>query len=147
VKQADVVALIGLLPEEFPPGMTEVNFRHYEPLCAHGSSLSAGMHALVAARAGRCRDGAANLKQIAALSHDPGADAAGGVRIAWLGGLWQAVMHGFIGLDLRGDSLGIDPKLPAHWRAVSFRVCWRGRSVRFLIANGSVRAELLKASH
>ena len=52
VKQADVVALIALLPEEFPGVMAETNFRHYEPRCAHGSSLSAGMHARVAARLG-----------------------------------------------------------------------------------------------
>jgi trehalose/maltose hydrolase-like predicted phosphorylase len=40
VKQADVVALIALLPEEFPGATAEKNFRHYEPCCAHGSSLS-----------------------------------------------------------------------------------------------------------
>ena len=37
VKQADVVALIALLPEEFPGAMAEANFRYYEPRCAHGS--------------------------------------------------------------------------------------------------------------
>ena len=45
VKQADVVALLALLPDEFPGAMAEANFRHYEPRCAHGSSLSAGIHA------------------------------------------------------------------------------------------------------
>ena len=59
VKQADVVALMALLPEEFPGATAERNFHHYEPRCAHGSSLSAGMHAVVAARSGRCGDGAA----------------------------------------------------------------------------------------
>src|SRR5437763_5485779 len=29
VKQADIVALIALLPEEFPGTMAETNFRHY----------------------------------------------------------------------------------------------------------------------
>jgi trehalose/maltose hydrolase-like predicted phosphorylase len=42
VKQADVVALIALLPEEFPGAMAETNFRYYEPRCAHGSSLRHG---------------------------------------------------------------------------------------------------------
>ena len=59
VKQADVVALIALLPEEFPGAMAETNFRHYEPRCAHGSSLSAGMHAAGRRAPGRCGDGAA----------------------------------------------------------------------------------------
>jgi trehalose/maltose hydrolase-like predicted phosphorylase len=52
VKQADVVALMALLPDEFPGAAAKANFRHYEPRCAHGSSLSAGIHALVAARLG-----------------------------------------------------------------------------------------------
>src|SRR5208337_114782 len=36
VKQADVVALIALLPDEFPGGLAEANFRYYEPKCSHG---------------------------------------------------------------------------------------------------------------
>src|SRR5262249_5445633 len=52
VKQSDVVALIALLPKEFRGAMAEKNFRYYEPRCAHGSSLSSGFHALVAARLG-----------------------------------------------------------------------------------------------
>jgi trehalose/maltose hydrolase-like predicted phosphorylase len=52
IKQADVVALIGLLPEEFPGESAAANFRYYEPRCGHGSSLSGAMHGLVAARLG-----------------------------------------------------------------------------------------------
>jgi trehalose/maltose hydrolase-like predicted phosphorylase len=52
IKQADVVALLGLLPEEFPGDSGRANFRYYEPRCGHGSSLSGAMHALVAARLG-----------------------------------------------------------------------------------------------
>ena len=52
IKQADVVALLGLLPEEFPGDSGRANFRYYEPRCGHGSSLSGAMHGLVAARLG-----------------------------------------------------------------------------------------------
>ena len=52
IKQADVVALLGLLPEEFVGETGATNFRYYEPRCGHGSSLSRAMHALVAARLG-----------------------------------------------------------------------------------------------
>ena len=40
VKQADVVALLGLLPEEFRGETGTKNFQYYEPRCSHGSSLS-----------------------------------------------------------------------------------------------------------
>jgi trehalose/maltose hydrolase-like predicted phosphorylase len=143
VKQADVVALIALLPEEFPAATAETNFRHYEPRCAHGSSLSAGMHALVAARLGDADMALRYLREAADTDLDLDPNSAGGVRIAALGALWQAVMFGFVGLDLRGDTLGIDPMLPPQWRSLSFRVCWRGRSVAIRIADRTVEATLV----
>ena len=87
VKQADVVALIALLPEEFPGAMAEKNFRHYEPRCAHGSSLSTGMHAVVAARLGDAEMALRYLRETAALDLDLDPNSAGGVRIAGLGAL------------------------------------------------------------
>jgi trehalose/maltose hydrolase-like predicted phosphorylase len=144
VKQADVVTLIALLPEEFPGAMAETNFRHYEPRCAHGSSLSAGMHALVAARLGDAAMALRYLQETAATNLDLDPNSAGGVRIAGLGALWQAVILGFAGLDLRADTLGIDPKLPPQWRSLSFRVRWKGRSVAIRIAGRSVQATLVE---
>lgn len=144
VKQADVVALIALLPLQFPGATADQNFRHYEPRCAHGSSLSAGMHALVAARLGDAEMALRYLRETAATDLDLDPNSAGGVRIAGLGALWQAVILGFAGLDLRGDMLGIDPRLPPQWRNVTFRVCWRGRSVGIRIAGKTVEATLVK---
>jgi len=143
VKQADVVALIALLPEEFPGGTAEKNFRHYEARCAHGSSLSVGMHARVAARLGHA-EMALRFRQTPATDLDLDPSSAGGVRIAGLGSLWQAVMLGFVGLDLMGDTLRIDPRLPRQWRSLSFRVCWRGRSVAVRIAGATVEATLVE---
>ena len=54
----------------------------------------------------------------------------------------RPVILGFAGLDLRGDTLGIDPRLPPQWRSLSFRVCWRGRSVAIRIVGGTVQATL-----
>ena len=143
VKQADVVALIALLPDEFPGAAAKANFRYYEPRCAHGSSLSAGIHALVAARLGKTETALRFLRQaaIADLELDP--NSAGGIRIAGLGGLWQAIILGFAGLDLGSDMLGIDPRLPPHWRSLSFRVGWRGRSVAIRIAGKTAQATLV----
>ena len=144
VKQADVVALLALLPEEFPGAMAETNFRYYEPKCAHGSSLSTAMHALVAARLGDAEKALAYLRKTAALDLDPDPNSAGGIRMAGLGGLWQIVVLGFAGLDLMGDTLGISPKLPPQWRSLSFRVCWKGRVVAFRIAGSTVQASLIE---
>jgi trehalose/maltose hydrolase-like predicted phosphorylase len=109
--------LIALLPEEFSGAMAEKNFRYYEPRCAHGSSLGTGMHALVAARLGDAAMALHYLRATAASDLDFDPNSAGGVRVAGLGALWQAVILGFAGLDLKGDMLGVDPRLPPQWRS------------------------------
>jgi HAD superfamily hydrolase (TIGR01509 family) len=142
VKQADVVALIALLPGEFPDAMAETNFRHYEPRCGHGSSLSPAMHALVAARLGDSDMALRYLHDIAEFDADP--TSAGGVRIAGLGGIWQAVTLGFAGLDLMGETLAINPHLPAQWSSLAFRVHWRGRTIAVRIGHERVETTLVE---
>jgi trehalose/maltose hydrolase-like predicted phosphorylase len=144
VKQADVVALIALLPDEFPHAAARANFRYYEPRCAHGSSLSAGIHALVAARLGETETALRYLRQAAVEDLELDPNSAGGIRIAGLGGVWQAIVLGFAGLDLKGDTPGIDPRLPPQWPSMSFRVCWRGRSIAIRIAGGTVQVTLVE---
>ena len=142
VKQADVVALLALLPDAFPGATGEVNFRYYEPRCAHGSSLSAGIHAMVAARLGDAPLALRHLHHAAMADLELDPNSAGGVRIAGLGGVWQTAVLGFAGLDLSGDALSIAPRLPPTWGSLSFGVRWRGRRVQIRIAGASVRVTL-----
>jgi trehalose/maltose hydrolase-like predicted phosphorylase/beta-phosphoglucomutase-like phosphatase (HAD superfamily) len=131
VKQADVVALLALLPDAVAERVRQASFRYYEPRCGHGSSLSRSMHAIVAARLGDIAMAERYFHETAATDlSDTRGGSAGGVRIAALGGLWQAAIFGFVGLALRPDGLALDPNLPASWRGVTFRVQWRGRKVR-----------------
>jgi trehalose/maltose hydrolase-like predicted phosphorylase len=142
VKQADVVALLALLPEAFPGRMAEINFRYYEPRCGHGSSLSPAMHALVAARLGEVGAALEYLHDIAEFDPDP--TSAGGVRIAGLGGIWQTVVMGFGGLDLTGDIPAIDPRLPPSWRGLAYRARWRGRLLSIHILPPTVEVRLME---
>src|SRR5262249_12626986 len=100
--------------------------------------------ALVAARLGDAEMAMRYLRETAATDLDLDPNSAGGVRIAGLGALWQAAMLGFAGLDLKGDTLAIDPKLPPQWRSLSFCVCWRGRSVAIRMAGRHVQAALVE---
>ncbi len=142
VKQADVVALLALLPEAFPGQAAEANFRYYEPRCGHGSSLSPAMHALVAARLGDAEMALRYLDGIARL--DPNPNAAGGVRIAGLGGIWQAIVLGFGGLDISGETLAVNPKLPPRWRSLSYQACFRGRRLAIRVSHGKVGVTLVE---
>ena len=141
VKQADVVALSALLWDRFPYAVHEANFRYYEPRSAHGSSLSPAFHALVAARLGDIRLAAQYFQQAAQvdLATHMG-NAAGGMHMATLGGLWQAAVFGIAGIRLRDDGLVIDPHLPATWKEWSFCLQWRGRTLTITLSRepGSV---------
>lgn len=134
VKQADVVLLLHLLWDRFPPQVREENFRYYEPRTGHGSSLSPGIHALVAARLGNLPLAERYLRQAIDidLANNMG-NAAGGVHAAALGGLWQVVVFGFAGMRLQGDGLAFDPHLPQGWRSLRFAVRWRGSTLRVMV--------------
>ncbi|GAB4570360.1 MAG: glycoside hydrolase family 65 protein [Anaerolineae bacterium] len=128
IKQADVVMLIALMQDAIgSPEMQRVNYDVYEPRCDHGSSLSAAMHSLVAARLGLV-DEAYRYWMIAAGAdlEDNKGNTADGIHAAAAGGLWQAVVLGFAGLKVEDGTPEVDPKLPAHWEELSFSVFVHG---------------------
>jgi trehalose/maltose hydrolase-like predicted phosphorylase len=129
VKQADVVMLLALLGERWPRQVHEANFAYYEPLTAHDSSLSPSMHALVAARLGDLDTARRYLDQAARLDldFDQGVTAAGGVHIAALGGIWQALVLGFGGMTVTDGEPRFAPHVPDAWGPLRFRVRWRDR--------------------
>lgn len=143
VKQADVVALLALLPRDFSPEVHVANFEYYELRCGHGSSLSRGMHALVAARLGRLEMAMRHFRETAATDiTDTAMGSAGGIHIASMGALWQAAVLGFAGLTLRDDGLEFDPHLPAEWGSLTFRVQWRGRKLKVRLDGDGLQATL-----
>ncbi len=128
IKQPDVLMLIWLFWDEFAPEVREANYRFYEPRCAQGSSLSPCVHALLAARLGHMDLAEKYFRQASEIDlSDNRGDSAGGIHAAALGGLWQAAVFGFAGLRLGDDGPQLDPKLPAGWRELSFRIRWRGK--------------------
>ena len=134
IKQADVVALSALLWDEWPRAVHEANFNYYEPRTAHGSSLSPAFHALVAARLGNRKLTLNYFRQAAEIDlADNMGNAAGGVHMAALAGLWQAAVFGVAGVRLREDGIALDPHLPAGWTKMGCSVQWRGCVVRLTL--------------
>ncbi len=127
IKQADVLMLHHLVPDEVERGSLRANLAFYEPRCAHGSSLSAAIHASLLARA-RQPERALELFRLAAQLDldDVTGSTAGGLHLATMGGVWQALAYGFLGLRAHAEFLEIDPCLPAAWSAVGLRFRFRG---------------------
>ncbi len=142
IKQADVVALIALLPEEIDARGRAANFHYYEPRCDQGSSLSRAMHAQVAARLGETDLALRYFHEAASIDlADTAWRSAGGVHIATLGGLWQAAVFGFAGVSMLGDGIAFDPHLPRGWDSLGFNIQWRGRALKVRIERDGSRFE------
>jgi trehalose/maltose hydrolase-like predicted phosphorylase len=139
LKQADVLMLHHLLPDQAAPGSLVPNLDFYEPRTAHGSSLSPPIHASLLARAGRYRSALEALRIAARLDLDDlTGTTAGGLHLATMGGLWQALAFGFAGIRPCGERLLVDPRLPTEWHALELALCFRGQPLRLRIDRGGV---------
>lgn len=130
IKQADVLMLYHLVPHETASGSLDACLRYYEPRTAHGSSLSPAISASLLARARR-PDEAAELFRLASRLDldDLTGTTASGLHLATMGGVWQALAFGFLGLGAEGAVLRIDPQLPQEWSALGLRMRFRGQSI------------------
>ncbi|WP_136416394.1 glycosyl hydrolase family 65 protein [Herbaspirillum sp. ST 5-3] len=147
VKQADVVMLLHLFGERIPPAMLEASFRYYEPRTEHGSSLSPAMHALIAAQIGDMDMALRYFRQAREIDlADNMGNASGGVHMAALGGLWQALVFGFAGLRTNETGLALRPNCPPAWRAVRLKLLWRGRQLALRIGPVQLEIELLNGT-
>ena len=134
IKQADVVALLALLPDSYDHSTQRRNFAYYKTRCGHGSTLSTAMHALVAARLGDVSTAEHFVRATAEIDlGSPITSSAGGVHIAALGGLWLAVVFGVAGFRPKGEELVLNPSMPERWQALAFRIQWRGRIIHVRI--------------
>ena len=148
IKQADVVMLHYLVPDEVAAGSLAANLAFYEPRTAHGSSLSLAVHAALFARA-REPDRALKLFRLAARLDldDLTGTTAGGLHLAAMGGLWRALACGFLGMRPYGELLCIDPCLPDAWEALTLGFRFRGDRLRVRASREAVTIDCTRPLH
>ncbi|MCF8001447.1 MAG: glycoside hydrolase family 65 protein [Halanaerobiales bacterium] len=144
-KQADVVMLTYLLEDNFDPEIIKDNYDFYEPLTLHDSSLSPAIHAAVGSRLGNAEE-AYNLFQRAARI-DLGENMKSsdeGLHSASLGGLWQAIVFGFAGLEFKNQKIYLNPHLPNRWNMVSFKIKIRANEYQITITKEKICIKEIK---
>lgn len=149
IKQADVLAMMALLPKEFTDRQAEQAYRYYAPYTTHDSSLSPAVHLLIANRLGNEEDVARYLEQTMAVDLSPerrGTE--DGIHIANCGCIWQAVVMAFAGLEsaVEADQLTIQPRLPFNIKEISFSVCWHGKRYRVEASKEGVELDEIQSS-
>ena len=122
LKQADVVALLALVPEEFDGARRSTNFHYYEARCAHDSSFSRAMHAMVAAQLGEPDHGAVRYFRGAAaveFARSRRAVVRAVCTSRCSADCGRRSYLGFGGLSMHGETLSLDPRLPPDGQAWS----------------------------
>ncbi|WP_125705436.1 glycoside hydrolase family 65 protein [Lacticaseibacillus daqingensis] len=128
IKQADVLQGIYFLNDRFTRAQKERNFDFYEPLTVHESSLSAAIHAILAAELGKVDKAVALYARTARLDLDNyNNDTEDGLHITSMSGGWLAIVQGFAGMRYDHDQLRFNPFLPKGWTRYSFSLNYRGR--------------------
>ena len=132
IKQADVIALMALLGEDFTEEEVAANWAYYEPRTEHGSSLSACMYALTACRIGRLEEAWTLFQKTAAIDLVGGGKQwagevyIGGTHPASNGGAWMIAVLGFAGLRVRKGAIELHPRLPERITKLRFRLTVNG---------------------
>jgi trehalose/maltose hydrolase-like predicted phosphorylase len=134
LKQPDVLMLMYLLPELYDFETVKANYDYYNARTDHtfGSSLGPSIQAIMACKVGDSAGAYEHFMRAARADlFDVRNNAGDGIHGASAGGLWQAVVFGFAGLERTVDGWKINPHLPERWKRVSFKMVDRGNVLTF----------------
>jgi kojibiose phosphorylase len=143
LKQADVVMLTYVLPDEFPDGVKLANYEYYEPLTLHKSSLSPAIHSIMGIEVGDPGRAVQYFRRAAFVDLvDNQGNTQEGIHIASAGGTWHMMVNGFGGFRVRHGRMTFKPWLPPDWNAVDFRLKWHGTSLSVSASHTSATFQL-----
>ena len=144
LKQADVVMLTYVLPDDFDDAVKRANYDFYEPLTLHKSSLSPAVHSIMGIEVGDPSRAVQYFRRAAFVDLiDNQGNTGEGMHIASAGGTWQMVVCGFGGFRVRNGQPTFKPWLPPDWTGIAFRLAWRGNTVSVHIRAESATFELI----
>jgi beta-phosphoglucomutase len=109
--------------------LLEVNWDYYAPRTdiTYGSSLGPAIHAILSSDLQKNSEAYERFMQAAMVDlEDVRDNAADGIHGASAGGLWQAAVFGFGGVQLTPEGPVATPHLPPGWTRLRFRLHWRG---------------------
>ncbi len=133
IKQADVVAMLSMLKNDYASDIMEKNLKYYEPRTEHGSSLSACMYSLLACYTNNPEIAYPMFMKSAKADLTKGGKEwagsiyIGGTHPASEGGAWIAAVKGFAGISEENGHLVCRPNLPEKWNGMSFKLMYKGK--------------------
>jgi trehalose/maltose hydrolase-like predicted phosphorylase len=128
--------------------LLQKNFSYYFPRTSHGSTLSNLVHSYLANLIG---DGQLSWQlYLEALKSDyvdiQGGTTKEGVHIGVMVGTAVLALRAYAGLNLNGDYVCIDPRLPKSWRQMHFNLRFKGDGYSFVITPEKVEVSVDSSS-
>ncbi|MEH2082026.1 MAG: beta-phosphoglucomutase [Nostoc sp.] len=134
LKQPDVLMLLYLMREsaDFPYNekALQTNWDYYAPRTdiTYGSSLGPAVQAILASDLGKSIEAYKQFIQALMVDlEDNRGNTNDGIHGASAGGIWQAVIFGFGGIQLTENGPVANPHLPPGWTRLKFKLHWRGK--------------------
>ena len=144
LKQADTVLAMFLQWQDFTAEEKQRAFDFYDPITTGDSTLSACVQGIMAAEVGYSDVALKHFTEALFIdldnTHNNTVD---GVHIASTGGIWSSLVCGFAGMRDQGQVPHFDPRLPAEWDSLSFRLKIRGRLLSVELHPGSISLALV----
>jgi kojibiose phosphorylase len=133
LKQPDVLMLMYLLPTLYDDETLRANYVYYTARTDHtfGSSLGPSIQAIMACKVGDPAAYEHFMRAARADLTDVRNNAGDGIHGASAGGLWQAVVFGFAGLERTAEGWKTNPCLPEGWKRISFKINDQGSVLQF----------------
>ncbi|MEH1965575.1 beta-phosphoglucomutase [Nostoc sp.] len=134
IKQPDVLMLLYLMREsvDFPYSdkALQTNWDYYAPRTdiTYGSSLGPAVHAILASDLDKSIEAyELFMRALMVDLEDNRGNTNDGIHGASAGGIWQAVIFGFGGIQLTENGPVANPHLPPGWTRLKFKLHWQGK--------------------
>ncbi|WP_152395023.1 glycoside hydrolase family 65 protein [Paenibacillus guangzhouensis] len=145
LKQADLVLAMYLQGHRFTREEKVVNYKYYEPLTTHDSSLSASIYAIVGAELGEIEKAYQYFMQSARMDLDDyHNNVKDGIHSASMAGSWLTIVNGFAGMRHDEEVITFNPTIPSAWTSYTFRVLFHGSLVEVSVTKEQTTYRLIE---
>ncbi len=132
----ELTAVLGRLGYDFDPSTIPDTVAHYVARTSHGSTLSRVVHAWVLSRGDRSASWRLLREALDAdLADTRGGTTRQGIHLGAMAATADILQRCYAGLEIRGDTLRLHPRLPDPLTRLDFDLRYRGHWLRFSLSH------------
>jgi maltose phosphorylase len=147
IKQPDLLLLPLFFSHDYSIKSKRINYEYYEARTIHESSLSPGVHSILAAELGKEREAWDFFAYMARLDLDNyNRNTEQGLHVTSMSGAWLNMIYGWGGLRTDANLLSFIPAIPRKWKAFSYRLRYHGSILEITVNKDSARFRVVSGA-